>query len=84
MKDRQAFLDEYKALVEPLQEKHSMRLIPIVVNLSNEHKVHYEGAFAVQKFNKVDVEYIKAPQTNETLESEPKADGQTDSDDKAS
>jgi hypothetical protein len=79
--ERKAFLDEYKALIEPLQDKHSMRIIPVVINLSTEAKVHYEAAFAVQRFNKIDAKYIKA---DENLESQPEANGHTDSDNKAS
>ena len=73
----QAFLTEFEALTKPLYDKHLMRIIPRVVNLSTEVKVHYEAAFAVQRFTKEEV----TPVSNETLASKPEADKSTDRDD---
>jgi len=73
----EAFLKEFEELTKPLYEKHMMRIIPRVVNLSSEIKVHYEAAFAVQRFTKEEV----TPVSNETLASKPEADKSTDRDD---
>jgi len=73
----QAFLTEFEELTKPLYDKHLMRIIPRVVNLSTEVKVHYEAAFAVQKFTKENVTL----ESNETLASQPEADQPTDRND---
>lgn len=76
--EMEAFLKEYEEATTPIIKKHSMRLIPRVINLSNEIKVHYEAAFAVQRFTH---EEIKVQKANETLDTKPEVDNGTNKND---
>jgi hypothetical protein len=77
-KKKQAdFLKEYSEAIQPIIDKYSMAVIPVVRNMSTEYKVHYEAAFAVQKFTK---EEVKVQKGNETLDTQPETDKGTDSD----
>jgi len=71
------FLKEYSEAIQPIIDKYSMAVIPVVRNLSTEYKVHYEAAFAVQKFTK---EEVRVQKGNETLDTQPETDKGTDSD----
>jgi len=61
-KARQEFLIECNAALQPIFDKHMMQLVPVINNHSSQHKVHYEAAFAVQRFTK---EEIKVQKGNE-------------------
>ena len=77
---RKKFLDECNDALQPIFDKHSMRLVPVVNNFSTEYKFHLEAGFAVQRFTK---EEVKVQKGNETLASESKADERADSDSEA-
>lgn len=78
---QKAFLEEYGDAIKPVVEKYSMQVVPVVRNLSTEFKVHYEAAFAVQKFTKEEVTVQKA---NETLDTQSEAESGTDNDNQTS
>ena len=81
-KKKQAdFLKEYSDAVQPIIDKYSMAVVPVVRDLSNEYKVHYEPAFAVQAFTK---EEVKVQKADETLDTEPETNNGTDSNNQAS
>ncbi len=44
------FLEEYKALVEPLNEKHSRRLIPIIQEERNQYRITQQAVFAIDRY----------------------------------
>jgi hypothetical protein len=48
----EAFLEEYKALVEPLNEKHGRRLLPIIQESRTPYRVTQEAVFAIDRFKK--------------------------------
>ena len=77
MKARQTFLAECNEALQPIFDKHMMQLVPVINNHSSQHKVHYEAAFAVQKFTR---EEIKVQKGNASLDTEPEADIKSDSD----
>lgn len=81
MNQQKAFLEEYGEAIKPVVEKYSMQVVPVVRNLSTEFKVHYEAAFAVQKFTKEEVTVQKA---DETLDTQSEAEPGTDNNDKTS
>lgn len=67
-----AFLEAYKELVEPLQDKHGRRLIPIIQS----DRAGIYAVFGIDRFKKeiINVEKSKKPEVV----------GQSDTDDKAS
>lgn len=82
-KKMQDFLKEVDEAMKPIQDKYSMRLIPRVLNLSDEYKVHYEAAFAVQEFKKEEIKLMpKKP--DETLDAKPETHQGTDTNNKVS
>ena len=76
MKARQTFLAECNEALQPIFDKHMMQLVPVINNYSNQHKVHYEAAFAVQRFTK---EEVKVQKGNATLGTQPETIEQSDS-----
>lgn len=79
LKAREVFLKECNAALEPIFDKHLMQLVPVINNHSNQHKVHYEAAFAVQRFTK---EEVKVQKGNASLDTKPEANEQSDSNNK--
>ena len=73
------FLKEYSDAVQPVIDKYSMAVVPVVRNMSTEYKVHYEASFAVQAFTK---EEVKVQKGNETLDTKPETNDGADSNDK--
>ena len=80
-KKQEQFLKEYSDAIQPIIDKYSMAVVPVVRNMSTEYKVHYEASFAVQAFTK---EEVKVQKGNEALDTEPETNDGTDSNDKTS
>jgi hypothetical protein len=66
-----AFLEEYKALVEPLNEKHGRRLMPILSSDRNS----IQAVFGIDRFKKeiINVEKAKKPETDKQSDTDTKA-----------
>lgn len=61
-----AFLEEYKALVEPIQDKHGRRLVPII----QFSQTGIQPVFAIDRYKKIEVQ----PANKNEKREEPKTD----------